>query len=319
MMKVALSLLLTLTSVVDASTRIAVIELGVGGSVRRISSKSRAASVEGVSSFLKSMHGVRTNQHAGMPVVPDLFKKADAGVIVGLSGNAVNMELMPSIADLFENENSYVVGQMETSGSHCDTLVSKAKTGEEVTGALPESVEKAAERSSLTGVKMTVGDSTAADSVDKDVGSMVREMDKKLKDEGKTVVVYLVVEEESSATRRRLEDQQQQQEQGQQGKYYFLQKKSYYDNQDGGNNGAEDENPFAQMFAGYYGYGYYNSYGEWVTPYKSMFQIQYFNVVLWTAVGLFIVFFTSLMMMLCMPLEPDTLLFGESAKMIGED
>ena len=37
---------------------------------------------------------------------------------------------------------------------------------------------------------------------------------------------------------------------------------------------------------GYYGYGYYNAYGEWVTPYKTMFQIQYFNVVLWTSLGL---------------------------------
>jgi hypothetical protein len=69
---------------------------------------------------------------------------------------------------------------------------------------------------------------------------------------------------------------------------------------------------------GYYGYGYYNAYGEWVTPYKTMFQIQYFNIVLWTAVGLTVVLFFSVYLMMNMPLMADTLLFGESAKMSFE-
>jgi hypothetical protein len=29
----------------------------------------------------------------------------------------------------------------------------------------------------------------------------------------------------------------------------------------------------------------HNNYGEWVTPYKTMFQIQYFNVNLWTSLS----------------------------------
>merc|ERR1711915_809561 len=64
---------------------------------------------------------------------------------------------------------------------------------------------------------------------------------------------------------------------------------------------------------GYYGYGYYNAYGEWVTPYKTMFQIQYFNVVLWTSLGLVATLFFSIYLMIYMPLMADTLLFGESA------
>merc|ERR1712032_1091677 len=70
--------------------------------------------------------------------------------------------------------------------------------------------------------------------------------------------------------------------------------------------------------SGYYAYGYRNAFGEWVTPYKTMFQIQYFNVVLWTAVGLTAVLFFSISLMMNMPLMADTLLFGESAKMMGE-
>jgi len=50
-----------------------------------------------------------------------------------------------------------------------------------------------------------------------------------------------------------------------------------------------------------------------------MFQIQYFNVVLWTAIGLTITLISTIYLMLYMPLMPDTLLFGESAKVMGDD
>jgi hypothetical protein len=49
-----------------------------------------------------------------------------------------------------------------------------------------------------------------------------------------------------------------------------------------------------------------------------MFQIQYFNVVLWTSITLVVLTFATVSMMINMPLEADTLLFGESAKMVGE-
>ena len=78
-----------------------------------------------------------------------------------------------------------------------------------------------------------------------------------------------------------------------------------------------------------------------------MFQIQYFNVVLWTSIGLTVILFFTVYLMLNMPLmvritaamaslvsccrtsslsftivsllQPDTLLFGESAKLVGDD
>jgi hypothetical protein len=85
-----------------------------------------------------------------------------------------------------------------------------------------------------------------------------------------------------------------------------------------GEEGDEDGNNNANGNNGYYGYGYYNAYGEWVTPYKTMFQIQYFNVVLWTSVALVLVLFFTVYLMINMPLMADTLLFGESAKMAGD-
>jgi len=81
---------------------------------------------------------------------------------------------------------------------------------------------------------------------------------------------------------------------------------------------GDGENANGNANNGYYGYGYYNAYGEWITPYKTMFQIQYFNIVLWTSVGLVLVMFFTVYLMINMPLMADTLLFGESAKMMGE-
>merc|ERR1712130_961917 len=116
-------------------------------------------------------------------------------------------------------------------------------------------------------------------------------------------VVHLVVEEEEGAARRRLstrrlEDAQEEAD-----------NKQEDNEEDGNDDGGKDKKN------GYYGYGYYNANGEWVTPYKTMFQIQYYNVVLWTAVGLFFLLSFTIFKMIHMPMEADTLLFGMSAKM----
>eukprot|EP00527_Entomoneis_sp_CCMP2396_P001504 CAMPEP_0198142646 /NCGR_PEP_ID=MMETSP1443-20131203/5370_1 /TAXON_ID=186043 /ORGANISM="Entomoneis sp., Strain CCMP2396" /LENGTH=316 /DNA_ID=CAMNT_0043805705 /DNA_START=45 /DNA_END=995 /DNA_ORIENTATION=+ len=316
MMKIFLSLL-ALVGSVNASTKIVLVELGVGGTVRRTSSRSSLSTVEGVNSFIQTMHGGRKLQHAGMPVVPDLFHKADGGVILGLSGQGVDIAEMPSVAALLEEEKDGVVGHLETNGQHCHSLVSRANSVSEISGDISQAVEKAAQKQYLTGVKMNVNDSDAAAVADKQVDAMIRDMQKKAKDEGKTYVLYLVIEEDASISRRRLAEDEN--NENQEGKIYYFSKSTGQNNENGGDNEAYESNQYAEMFVGYYGYGYYNSYGEWVTPYKSMFQIQYFNVVLWTAIGLVLILIWVISMMMYMPLEPDTLLFGESAKMIGED
>ena len=85
-MKLALLSLLSLvaTGGVHAATRIAVIEAGVGGTVHRTTSTTPETSVDGAASFVQAMHG-RKLQHAGMTVVPDLFKRADSGIVIGVS------------------------------------------------------------------------------------------------------------------------------------------------------------------------------------------------------------------------------------------
>lgn len=86
--------------------------------------------------------------------------------------------------------------------------------------------------------------------------------------------------------------------------------------EDGDEENANNNSNNAQN--GYYGYGYYDNYGNYVTPYKTMFQIQYFNIVLWTSVSLVVLLFYVIYKMVDMPMEVDTLLFGESAKMMGD-
>ena len=76
------------------------------------------------------------------------------------------------------------------------------------------------------------------------------------------------------------------------------------DGDGGGNNGGADDDQYSAYASSEYT--------------RTIFQIQYYNVVLWTALGLVLVLVTSLYMMMYMPLMPDTLLFGQSAKMVGE-
>jgi hypothetical protein len=157
---------------------------------------------------------------------------------------------------------------------------------------------------------LQVNSGNAAD-VDAQIASLLN--DSSLAEDGKTVVLHLVVEEEDGAARRRNLARRLEEVDGEQA-------------QDGANNNGEannnaeaDQQQQQQSNNGFYGYGYYNGYGEWVTPYKTMFQIQYFNVVLWTAVGLVAILFFGIYLMIYMPLMADTLLFGESARISIDD
>lgn len=300
---VTMKLLLSLLSIaaVNAATKIAVIEVGVGGAVRRTTSTTPETSVDGAVSFLQAMHG-RKLQHAGMTVVPDLFNKADSGVVVGISGSAVDLADMPSVSGLFAEEGkSGVVGQMEIEGSRCNAIMAKVGEAKE-SSDIATAVSEEAKKSGLSAVKMVLDESNVS-SFDSSVHGLIADIDTQAKKDGKTVVIYLVIEEDAAVARRRTLSARRLDEVNE------YNQNNYNANQ----NQGQDNN------AGFYGYGYFNDYGEWVTPYKSMFQIQYFNVVLWTSIGLALVLLSTIYMMMYMPMEPDTLLFGESAKMVGDD
>lgn len=312
MMKIGflLCVLFTLLSSANALTRVAVVELGKRGTVRKIDSRVPLTTVSGVASFWSALHYPgRRVQHAGMVLVPDIFNKAENGMVVGLKGSGVSLDAMPFVNSLLEENTNGVVGHFELDGFKGDDLLNKVSNSEDVdTSAFASSCNRHAKSSGLTGIITNVGskDSTFINAQLRDV---IMKLDAQATAAGNTVVLHLVVEEEEGSSRRRLLSRRLEDEGAGEGD----QEQEENQEVEGNNNGN------AQQNNGYYGYGYYNSYGEWVTPYKTMFQIQYFNVVLWTAIGLTVILFFTVYLMLYMPLMPDTLLFGESAKLVGDD
>ncbi len=304
-MRVLLAIALALSSA-NAATRVAVVELGKSGSVRRTTAVNEQTSAEGVASFWSALHGFgRKLQHAGMTVVPDLFSRPESGFVIGLMG--VDLDNMPHLNSLMTVEENGVVGHMEVHGQQCNKMMRNVKDVQEVNNSnLVSTFEVQAAQSGISAMKIEVTTETAGD-LDMHLASLILKADEEAKNSGKTVVLHLVVEEDDGAARRRrlarrLQDEGEGDQQA---------------DQQANDANADGENQ--QQYNGYYGYGYYNNYGEWVTPYKTMFQIQYFNVVLWTSIGLVGTLFFSLYLFVYMPLMADTLLFGESAKVAHDD
>lgn len=335
MMKVLISLFAAAavpaftTTVVEAATRVAVIELGASGSVRRTTTASslEETTVDGVASFWSALHGYgRKLQHAGMPVVPDLFSRPQSSVVLGLTGSGVDLDHMPTLDGLLmsrhekghkEKENSRVVGHMQVSGNECKNMLNNVQKMQESgsAGSLRDVFEAQAQESGISGIHFDVTSANAAD-IDSQIASLVHDYSSSLNGSIKTVVLHLVVEEEDGSARRRsLARRLEGLEQRDSDKVpqRRLEQEADADADEDADADAQANNN------GYYGYGYYNAYGEWVTPYKTMFQIQYFNVVLWTSLGLVAVLFFSIYLMIYMPLMADTLLFGESARATHDD
>lgn len=275
----------------QADTQISVLEFGnKKGCVHRTNGEE-STTVEGVVSFWNALHR-RGTQMAGMSIVPDLFVAPESSVVIGLSGDIDNLDRLTHISSVMESENSDTVGQVYLDGALCHSLVSKVDEWKDVEpGFIQNSALEAASKN-FSAVRTVVDSEEAAVVVDREIGSVLGDLKKMAEEKDIKIVVHLIVEQNKQVSRRRLSRQLEEQ----------------------GEN-VQDANEYS----GYYGYGYYNDYGEWVTPFKTMFQIQYFNVVLWTSVGLALALFYTIFLMVNMPLEPDTLLFGESAKFVGED
>ena len=294
MMKIVL--LSLLVAAVSASTKVAVIELGASGTVHRTTSKSSFTSVSGVSSFWNALHTGSKIQEAGMTVVPDLFNKPDAGVVISFSG--ADIDNMPELTSLFESEGvKGVIGHMEVAGRNIDTLTSKIEHTKTVENLEASQVKSCCDKAKLSAVKVNAANSNAAD-LDRQLADVLKEIDLEAKNAGKTVIIHIVVEDDNEVSTRRHLQEENGEGQGE-------------GENVNGNNGQ-------QSSSGYYSSGYWKN-GEFVSTYKTIFQIQHFNIVLWTSLGLVAVLFFTVYLMIYMPLEPDTLLFGESAKMMGTD
>lgn len=279
---------LALASSVDATTKVAVIELGPSGTVHRTNAAFRETSAAGVTSFFQALHG-RKLQQSGMAVVPDLFNKPESSVVVSISG--ADLENMPQLNAIMSDDEG-TVGHLKCHGKQSKAILNRVDNVDIVkdVSALKQSVESKAMESGLSGVSFEVADKEQASAVDAQVSEMIKDMKKSCKENGKKVVLHLMVEDST-------EDEVDENE--------FARHRRLAEDGDENN--------------GYYGYKYYNAYGELITTYRTMFQIQYYNVVLWTSLGLVLILTYSFSMMLGMPLMPDTLLFGESAKVPLDD
>lgn len=329
-------ILLAALSAASAATSVAVLEFGTKrGSVRRTVSSDRIdTTVAGVHSFLNALHRNRRSlQHAGMPLVPDLFTRSDLGIVLALKGDGVDLDKMPVVSGLLDEEivakkkESAVVGHMEMEGSKCHALMNKVGDVKKATSPseMISTVKAQTEGKGLVGVETTV-DAASVEDIDKSVSELMLNLQEWAEASGKTIVLHLVVEEEGGSSRRRARSLSSASSSAAASSTAKSASAAYTPNErapprrrlEDENNGEQDANAQGS-YNGYYGYGYYNAYGEWVTPYKTMFQIQYFNVVLWTALGLVAALIFVIYLMLYMPLEPDTLLFGESAKLVGSE
>lgn len=322
-----LVLLLALVSRAGAVTRVSVVELGKHGSVRRTDSRDPLTTVAGVASFWSALHAPgRKLQHAGMTIVPDLFNVVENGIVIFLKGGGVNLASMPFVSSLLGNGANGVVGHFEVHGNSGDALLDSVKDADIVdASAFSSSCKRHASSPGLTGM-MTVVESGQSAAIDGQLQELFQVLEQEAAAAGKTVVVHLIVENDNASSHsrhlaRRLQDEDEgegeqnnnEENKGEEGE------ENNNNNNGAGEGNNNNGNAQQQQSNGYYGYGYYNSYGEWVTPYKTMFQIQYFNVVLWTSIGLAVILFFTVYLMLNMPLMPDTLLFGESAKLMPDD
>jgi len=286
MVKSILTFGISALAVCADATTVSVLELGKGGVVHRTNGQATTSN-RGVMSFWKSAHEAgnngqarkeRANQIPGMSVVPDLFNRADGGVVVGIVGDAINLESMPTVAGIIGGEG--VVANLNVQGNNGRKLMTQLYSKSVPTAEFESAFESKAKASisakgnKLESVFVTLNEKDEAADIDASLSRLLKQMSKDAEANESTIVVHLVIDD--AASRRRLDE-------------------------------GDDQNGDDQYEEVKQSYGY-----------RTMFQIQYFNVVLWTAIGLFLILFTANYMVMFMPLMPDTLLFGESAKMVAE-
>lgn len=262
-MRVLLAAAFALASA-DAATRVAVIELGKSGTVRRTTASEIDTSAEGVVSFWSALHGYgRKLQHAGMSVVPDLFSRPESGVVVGLDN--VDLDNMPHLNALMtkEGENG-VVGHMEVPGHQSAAMLKHMNVDTVEASSFANAVQKHSNEAGISGLKMGVTSDNASE-VDAQIAALVNDAS----NSGKSVVLHLVIDEDDGAARRRRlarrlasgdegEGEGDNEEENDKDGEEQDQNNNQNDDQDG-------EDGQQQQYNGYYGYGYYNAYGEWVS------------------------------------------------------
>jgi len=312
------------------ATSVAVIEFGKGGTLHRTTSTAPETTASGVLSFFRSLHEVDTGsnsrrsrsiQYPGMNVVPNMFSRPNGGVAISIRGESIDIAAMPTLAGLFEQDGA--VGHINMKNSEGDALAKQLKAESVDSHSLEASITKKAEAvatedgNRLESITVNVENAESAADIDAGLRKSLKAIAEQAKENGATIVVHILVDEADGAfngrlaQRRRLED-------GEDADDAAEEEEEEDNGDDGGNQNDQNENEEDEEKFDSSQFGYYKKNGQYYNPYRSMNDIQYTNVVLWTAIGLTVVLFTANMMMLNMKLMPDTLLFGESAK-VGSD
>lgn len=307
------------------ATSVAVIEIGNGGTVHRTTATAPQTTASGVMSFYRSLHEVgtgkkqrrtRTTQYPGMNVVPNIFSRPDGGISIGITGD-IDLAAMPTLASILEDEGA--VGHFNLKTSEGQVLTKQLGAEFVDHNSLETSImekSKAAvakDGNRLESVAVDVRSTESAAQVDASVSKFLKAIADHCKESRATVIVHILVEEKDEvfenrlSTRRRLEDAQGDDAAGD-------------DAAQNGDDAAEEDAAEVDENAESYStqFIYQKANGAYYNPYKSMNEIQSYNVVLWTAIGLVTIFLTATNMMLNMRLLPDTLLFGESAKVVSD-
>jgi len=264
--------------VCNAATLVTVLELGKGGSVRRTTKEASA---------LSSVDGV-TGLWSEVHGIEDKQRR-------NLASSA------SMVADIFHKADAGIVINLGTVsakevakkvGKSVGALEVAGKQGKHLLYKASSEVKKIADSAEVKDIaavadKVQAIDVSSLKEVSREVASLLKKLQQEADEQQNTVVVHLI-SEDSSAVSRRLEEA---------------------DDDDDANQNNQNSNGY---------YGYYNDYGEWVTNYRTIYQIQYYNVVLWTTVGLVVLAYATNVMLVSMPLMEDTLLFGETAKMSNQ-
>ncbi len=273
-----------LATVANATT-VSILELGKGGVVHRTSGATTSTSPNGVVSFMKSMHDIGSE---GQPRKDRATQYPGMSVVPDLFNRPAGGVVIGIVGESLDLASMPTVAekvegaQLRVDGNKAKDLMKKLSSTP-TSAAQFESVlaskAKTPSANKLEAVSVVVKESEDAASVDAAVSKILNQIAKDAESNGSTVVVHLVVDNDKS--RRRLEDA----------------------NNGNGDDNADDD-AYNNIKKNYY--------------YKSMYEIQYYNVCLWTALGLIGILGASNLMTMYMPLMPDTLLFGESAKMVAE-
>mmetsp|Transcript_13573 Transcript_13573/g.29514 ORF Transcript_13573/g.29514 Transcript_13573/m.29514 type:complete len:291 (+) Transcript_13573:58-930(+) len=286
-LSLGLTALAASTSAVSAETTIAILEFGPGGAVHRTTSTFTESNSAAIASFWNTLHRPSKrssmSKHAGMSVVPDLFTSADAGIVIGLKGES--LESMPIAASLLDAGASVdnVVGHVHVRGQVGAALMKRAASSkEDVAVIAKEDIGRRLQSTAETAARgAQKGMEALSLAVDSDEAAAVA--DEQLGRMLETLKKEAMANGKTVIVHLVVEEPT---------------RRRLEDNNENGENQNNNNNAYSNE--------------------KSMYQIQTFNLYLWTAVGLFVIVYMVLSMFIAMPLFPDTLLFAEAAK-IGSD